>query len=101
MVTVRPLRIAFFGTPEFAVPTLQKLIDSRHGLVAVVSQPDRPRGRGHKEQPTPTKVAGQTAGIQVMQPARIRDEMFLQEVRDLALDLAVVAAYGKILPDEL
>jgi methionyl-tRNA formyltransferase len=101
MVTGPPLRIAFFGTPEFAVPTLQKLIDSRHGLVAVVSQPDRPKGRGHKEQPTPTKVAGQRAGIQVLQPARIRDEMFLQVVRDLTLDLAVVAAYGKILPDEL
>ena len=101
MVTGRPLRIAFFGTPEFAVPTLQKLIDSRHSLVAVVSQPDRPRGRGHKEQPTPTKVAGQRAGIQVLQPARIRDEMFLQAVRELTLDLAVVAAYGKILPDQL
>ena len=101
MVTSPPLRIAFFGTPDFAVPTLQKLIDSRHDLVAVVSQPDRPRGRGHQEQPTPTKVAAIGAGVSVLQPARIRDEAFLRAVRDLSLDLAVVAAHGKILPYDL
>jgi methionyl-tRNA formyltransferase len=101
MVTSPPLRIAFFGTPDFAVPTLQKLIDSRHDLVAVVSQPDRPRGRGHQEQATATKVAAIGAGVPVLQPARIRDEGFLRAVRDLSLDLAVVAAYGKILPDDL
>src|SRR5688572_24673152 len=100
MVTSPPLRIAFFGTPEFAVPTLQKLIDSRHALVAVVSQPDRPRGRGHKEQPTPTKLAAERAATAVLQPARIRDAAFLDSVRALDLDLGVVAAYGKILPDE-
>jgi methionyl-tRNA formyltransferase len=101
MVTGRPLRIGFFGTPEFAVPTLQKLIDSRHAVVAVVSQPDRPRGRGHKEQPTPTKLAAESATIPVLQPARIRDAPFLDSVRAMDLDLGVVAAYGKILPDEL
>jgi methionyl-tRNA formyltransferase len=101
MVTGGPLRIAFFGTPQFAVPTLQKLIDSRHEVVAVVSQPDRPKGRGHKEQPTPTKQTTERAGVRVLQPPRVRDEMFLDTVRGLALDLAVVAAYGKILPDDL
>jgi methionyl-tRNA formyltransferase len=101
MVTSPPLRIAFFGTPEFAVPTLQKLIDSRHDVVAVVSQPDRPRGRGQKEQPTPTKVTAQAAGVAVLQPVRIRDDEFLRAVRAMNLDLGVVAAYGKILPDDL
>jgi methionyl-tRNA formyltransferase len=101
MVTSPPLRIAFFGTPEFAVPTLQKLIDSRHDVVAVVSQPDRPKGRGQKEQPTPTKVTAEAAGVPVLQPVRIRDDEFLREVRGMNLDLGVVAAYGKILPDNL
>lgn len=98
---VSPLRIAFLGTPEFAVPTLQALIESRHEVVAVVSQPDRPRGRGHREQPTPTKSLAAEHGIRVLQPARIRDEAFLGTVRDLDLDLAVVAAYGRILPESL
>ena len=101
MVTSAPLRIGFFGTPAFAVPTLQKLIDSRHDVVAVVSQPDRPKGRGQKEQPTPTKVTAEAAGIAVLQPVRIRDDEFLGAVRAMSLDLGVVAAYGKILPDEL
>jgi len=101
MVTSAPLRIGFFGTPEFAVPTLQKLIDSRHDVVAVVSQPDRPKGRGQKEQPTPTKVTAEAAGIAVLQPVRIREDEFLGAVRAMSLDLGVVAAYGKILPDDL
>ena len=101
MVTSAPLRIGFFGTPEFAVPTLQKLIDSRHDVVAVVSQPDRPKGRGQKEQPTPTKVTAEAAAIAVLQPVRIRDDEFLGAVRAMSLDLGVVAAYGKILPDDL
>jgi len=96
-----PLRIAFLGTPEFAVPTLQALLRSRHELVAVVSQPDRPKGRGHKLQPTPTRLAALAGGVQVLQPAKIRDEAFVSAFRELRLDLAVVAAYGKILPDSL
>ena len=101
MVISPALRTAFFGTPEFAVPTLQKLIGSRHEVVAVVSQPDRPKGRGQKEQPTPTKVAAEVAGAAVLQPARIRDDEFLRTVAGMNLDLGVVAAYGKILPDDL
>ena len=101
MVTGRALRIAFFGTPEFAVPTLETLLHSPHQVVAVVSQPDRPRDRGHKEQPTATKAVAVAAGIPVLQPARIRDDEFLRAVRTMDLDLGVVAAYGKILPDDL
>ena len=101
MVTSAPLRVAFFGTPEFAVPSLAALIESRHDVVALVSQPDRPRGRGQKLQPTPTKQLALDAGILVLQPAKIKDEVFLDAFRDLHIDLGVVAAYGKILPDAL
>ena len=101
MVTSAPLRVAFFGTPEFAVPSLAALIESRHEVVALVSQPDRPKGRGQKLQPTPTKQVALDAGIPVLQPAKIRDEAFLDAFRDLRVDLGVVAAYGKILPDAL
>jgi methionyl-tRNA formyltransferase len=95
------LRVTFFGTPEFAVPTLKHLLDSRHTVVAVVSQPDRPRGRGHHLAATPTKAVAAEHGITVLQPERIRDETFLSQVRALQPDLGVVAAYGKILPDAL
>ena len=98
---MRPLRVAFFGTPDFAVPTLQKLLTSRHEVVAVVSQPDRPKGRGQKTQPTPTKAAATAAGVVVLQPDRIRDDEFLRAVEEMDLDLGVVAAYGRILPDQL
>jgi methionyl-tRNA formyltransferase len=96
-----PLRIVYFGTPAFAVPTLQRLLDSRHPVVAVVSQPDRPKGRGHHVASTPTKDVAAARGVPVLQPDRIRQETFLSEVRALQPDLGVVAAYGKILPDAL
>jgi methionyl-tRNA formyltransferase len=100
MVTA-PLRVVFFGTPSFAVPTLRHLIASRHPVVAVVSQPDRPKGRGHKLQPTPTHDVAAARGVPVLQPEKIRTEEFLQSVRSLSVDLGVVAAYGRILPDAL
>ena len=95
------LRIIFFGTPAFAVPSLEALIASRHQVVAVVSQPDRPKGRGHQLQATPTKAVAATHGIPVLQPAKIRDETFLQQIRELKADLGVVVAFGRILPDAL
>ena len=101
MVTASPLRIAYFGTPEFAVPTLRRLIDSRHRVIAVVSQPDRPRGRGHQLAPTSTKTVALEHGIDVLQPERIRDEQFLERLAALSPDLGVVAAYGKLLPEAL
>ena len=101
MVTSMPLRLAFFGTPEFAVPSLAALLESRHEVVALVSQPDRPKGRGQKLQPTPTKQVALDAGIPVLQPAKIRDDTFHNAFSDLRVDLGVVAAYGKILPDAL
>lgn len=95
------LRVIFFGTPAFAVPSLEALLGSRHTVVAVVSQPDRPKGRGHQLQPTPTKVVALAHGVPVLQPAKIRDEVFLQQVRELRADLGVVVAFGRILPDGL
>jgi methionyl-tRNA formyltransferase len=101
MVSDRPLRIVYFGTPDFAVPSLRQLLDSRHAVVALVSQPDRPRGRGHRLAPTATKELALTRDVPVLQPERIRDDAFLQSIRDLDVDLGVVAAYGKLLPDSL
>ncbi|HYT69494.1 MAG TPA: methionyl-tRNA formyltransferase [Vicinamibacterales bacterium] len=95
------VRVVFFGTPVFAVPSLEALIRSSHEVVAVVSQPDRPRGRGQQLQATPTKHVALTHGISVLQPAKIRDEAFLQQIRDLRADLGVVVAFGRILPDAL
>lgn len=96
-----PLRIAFFGTPEFAVPSLRELARSRHPVVGVITQPDRPRGRGQHVQPGPVKTLAQELGLTVMQPERIREPGFLDAFRALEADLAVVAAYGKILPADL
>ena len=101
MVSGSRLRIIFFGTPEFGVPTLRALIDSRHSVIGVVSQPDRRRGRGQTLAPPPTKILAHDHGIEVLQPERLRDETFLTRMRFLAPDLAVVAAYGKLLPDVL
>ncbi|HSC29635.1 MAG TPA: methionyl-tRNA formyltransferase [Vicinamibacterales bacterium] len=95
------LRIVFFGTPEFALPALGRLIDSRHEVILLVSQPDRPRGRGHRLAPTPTKVLAAQHGIPVRQPERLRDEEFLTFLAGLGPDLGVVAAYGRILPERL
>jgi methionyl-tRNA formyltransferase len=96
-----PLRIVYFGTPEFAVPTLERLIASRHPVVAVVSQPDRPKGRGRQVAPTPAKRIAEAHGISVLQPVRLKDEAFMDALRACTPDLGVVAAYGRILPDAL
>ena len=101
MVEAPRLRIVFFGTPAFAVPSLEALVRSRHEVVAVVSQPDRPRGRGQHLQPTPTKAVASAHAIPVLQPAKIREEAFLQQIRELNADLGVVVAFGRILPDAL
>jgi methionyl-tRNA formyltransferase len=100
MVTpVAPLRVVFFGTPDFAVPTLEALHRSRNHVVGVVTQPDRARGRGHHSQASPVKQVSERLGVTVLQPQRLRDEAFLDMIRSLDADLGVVAAYGKILTD--
>jgi methionyl-tRNA formyltransferase len=101
VVAAPALRLIFFGTPQFAVPTLAALLASRHRVVAVVSQPDRPKGRGQRRQATPTSTVAASAGVAVLQPTRIRDQAFLDQIAALSPDLGVVAAYGRILPDAL
>lgn len=95
------LNIIFMGTPDFAVPTLKALHRSSHKVVQVVTQPDRPRGRGRKAAPTPVKTAALDMGLTVIQPGSIREAEFLQALRSLAPDLLVVVAFGQILKPAL
>jgi methionyl-tRNA formyltransferase len=91
-------RIIFMGTPDFAVPALHKLLNGPDQVVAVITQPDRPKGRGKKLSPPPVKLAAEQAGIPVLQPAKIRTEEFLDTLKGYSPDLIIVAAYGRILP---
>jgi methionyl-tRNA formyltransferase len=97
----RRIRIVFFGTPNFAVPTLTRLLDSRHQVVAVVTQPDRPRGRGQRISDAPVKALAVERGLHVLQPERLSRDLFEGAFKELSADLGVVAAYGKILPEWL
>lgn len=92
------LRIIFMGTPEFAVPSLRALIEHGEKVVAVVTQPDRPKGRGRVLTPPPVKLIAQDAGIDVLQPSKIKTEDFLNTLRSYEADVILVAAYGRILP---
>jgi methionyl-tRNA formyltransferase len=94
------VRIVFFGTPDFAVPTLDA-IAREHEVVLVVAQPDKPAGRGMKVQAPPVAVRARELGLPLIQPPKIRNEEFLGSIRALAPDLGVVIAYGKILPAAL
>jgi methionyl-tRNA formyltransferase len=91
-------RILFMGTPDFAVPALQTLLDLGYPVVGLVCQPDRPQGRHLHLQAPPTKQVALKHGIPVLQPESVRTPEFLAMVRSLAPDLAVTAAYGRILP---
>ena len=95
------MRIIFFGTPEFAVPALEALLRSRHEVIAVVAQPDRPAGRGMRVQSPPVAELARRRGIELLQPQRIREDEFLDRIRSYAPDAGVVVAYGRILPDSL
>lgn len=96
-----PLRLIFMGTPDFAVPSLQALLDGPDQVVAVVCQPDRGRGRGKILSPPPVKILAEQHGLPVLQPESVKTAPFLEQIRQLAPDLLVVVAYGKILPDAL
>jgi methionyl-tRNA formyltransferase len=100
-MTYTPLRILFMGTPDFAAATLQALLDGPDTVVAVVTQPDRPKGRGKKLTPPPVKVLAQAAGIPVLQPTKIKTEEFRAELAGYQPDVVVVTAYGRILPPSL
>ena len=95
------MRVLFFGTPEFAVASLRAVAAAGHTVVGVVTQPDRPRGRGQRIAPSPVKAAALELGLPVLQPARIKDEAFNAGLPALKPDLGIVVAYGKILPSSL
>ncbi len=95
------MRIIYFGTSPFAIPALEMLTSSEHQVVAVVTQPDRPAGRGGKLTSPPVKDCAARLGVPVLQPASCRTPEFLAEMHVLTPDLLVVAAYGQFLPDPL
>ena len=95
------MKVVFFGTPRFAVPTLERLLASTLDVVAVVTQPDRPRGRGHRVTESPVKQVARRHKIPVLQPQRLKDPAFVKRLMEFVPDLGVVTAYGKILPDRL
>ena len=96
------MRIVFMGTSPFALPTLLALHSSpEHEVLAVVTQPDRPHGRGGKGSASPVKDAALQMGVQVLQPEKVRAKEFVQSIRELAPDVLVVAAFGQIIPQRL
>src|SRR6201981_1723700 len=92
------MRLVFAGTPQAAVPALDELLASRHEVVAVVTRPDAPAGRGLHEVPSPVAERAAQAGVEVLKPARVRDEEFLSRLRAIAPDCCPVTAYGALLP---
>lgn len=96
------MRVVFWGTPDFAVESLKALINSKHKVVAVITQPDKPKGRGKKVQPPPVKKVSQEYGIPVLQPEKVKNNKeLLEKLKEFNPDIFVVVAYGKILPKEI
>ncbi len=95
---MQPLGLLFFGTPDFAVPSLRELLSTAHRVVGVVTQPDRPRGRGQQTSAGPVKALAASCGLPIFQPERLKDDALVGQLSQLAPDLGVVAAYGRILP---
>ena len=92
------MKIIFMGTPDFAAASLEALIDSRHEIQAVVTQPDKPKGRKGELTPSPVKVVAEEKGIKVYQPLKVRDEEFVETLRAYNPDVIVVVAFGQIIP---
>jgi len=95
------LRLVFFGTPEFAVPSLRALAASAHDVVGVVSQPDRPRGRGRELQATATHAVADELGVPLLQPERVGDAEVLEWLGALSPDLGIVVAFGQFIPKKV
>lgn len=93
--------IIFFGSPQFAIPTLKLLLEKAENVSLVVTQPDKPKGRGKEVQPTEVKKLALKHGLPVIEPVNLRDREFLSRIESLKPEIAVVVAYGKILPKEL
>ncbi len=95
------MKIVFMGTPDFAVPSLDILVKSGYEVAAVVTQPDKPKGRGNKLTPPPVKEYALNNNIPVLQPEKVKTGTFAQQLREIAPDLLVTVAYGRILPQEV
>ncbi len=95
------MRIVFMGSPEFALPSLATLLASRHEVVAVVTQPDRPAGRGRQWTPPPVKVFAQARGLKVLQPVSVSSPPSVERLRALEPDVVIIAAYGQILRERV
>ena len=95
------MRILFMGTPDFAVASLKRLVEDGHDVCGVFTQPDKPKNRGHKMAFSPVKEYALTVGIPVYQPVKLRDGEALRLVEELAPELIAVAAYGRILPEDI
>ena len=95
------MNIIFMGTPEFAVPSLEMLINEGYKVIAVVTQPDKPKGRGNKLAAPPVKEFALKHDITVLQPSKIKTPEFVEQIRELSPDLLVTAAYGKIISKEM
>ena len=95
------MNIVFMGTPDFAVGALEAIIRAGYEVTAVVTQPDKPKGRGKEMQATPVKACAAAHGIPVFQPARIREKEAVEVLRSYNADIFVVAAFGQILPEEI
>lgn len=95
------MRIVFMGTPDFACPCLEAMVKAGHDVVAVVTQPDRPKGRGGRLSPPPVKVLAERLGLLVLQPRRVKSPEAIQALRDLRPDLTVTCAFGQILSQEV
>ncbi len=94
------MRVVFCGNPDFALPTLKALLASEHEVVAVVTSPDQPRGRGRKLTPMPVKEFALANRLPVLSPPKLKDSEFLSQLRDLNIDALVVVAF-RILPREM
>ncbi|PIE32892.1 methionyl-tRNA formyltransferase [candidate division KSB3 bacterium] len=95
------MNVVFMGTPDFAVPTLQQLIDYHYNVLAVITQPDRAKGRGRNVVSPPVKLLAQEHKIPVLQPEKVSTEKVVQALKELAPDVIVVVAYGQILPESI
>ena len=100
-MTASPWRIIFFGTPSFAIATLRHLLQGPDEVIAVVTQPDREKGRGRKVIPSPVKELSLQHGLTLLQPEKVREEAFQEKIKSLQPELFVVVAYGQILPKSL
>ena len=97
------MNVVFMGTPDFAVPTLEKLYEKGYNVQCVFSQPDKPKGRGYKLSPPPVKVTALAHETEVLQPVSFKKDAdkYIEKLKELAPDVIVVAAYGKRLPKQV